>query len=158
MIRVRSIKRGEGAVLLAMTRALAVSHGIEEHLTAGPDMLEEAFFAANPVAHCLIAEFDGMPAGCALWHRSFSSFRGREVMFLEDIAVLPEFRRKGIARALMQAIAREAVARGYPSVAWHMMDWNDGARKLYADLGAEIESGVSFCRLHGEALAALAAP
>ena len=157
MIRIRSIRQGEGAVLLAMTRALAESHGEEAHLTAAPDMLEAAFFAANPVAHCLIAEFDGTPAGCALWHRSFSSFRGREVMFLEDVSVLPEFRRKGIARALMQAVAREAVARGCPSVAWHMMDWNDGARKLYGEIGAEIESGVNFCRLHGDALKALAA-
>jgi GNAT superfamily N-acetyltransferase len=158
MIRIRNIRPGEGAALLAMTRALAESHGEEAHFEAEPALMEAAFFAENPVAHCLIAEFDGTPAGCALWHRSFSSFRGREVMYLEDVSVLPAFRRKGIARALMKAVAAEAVARGYPSVAWLMMDWNGGARKLYEEIGAEIESGVNFCRLHGDALKALAAP
>jgi GNAT superfamily N-acetyltransferase len=157
MIRVRNIRPGEGAVLVAMTRALAVSHGEEAHFEAEPAMMEAAFFAENPVAYCLIAEFDGTPAGCALWHRSFSSFRGREVMYLEDVSVLPEFRRRGIARALMRAVAKEAVERGVPSVAWMMMDWNDGARKLYGEIGAEIEGGMNFCRLHGDALKALAA-
>ena len=156
MISIRSIRPGEGAVLLAMTRTLAESHGEAEHLEATPALFEAAFFGENPIAHCLIAECNGVPAGCALWHRSLSSFRGREVIYLEDVAVLPEFRRKGIARALMKAVAAIAIERGCPSVAWLMMDWNEGARKLYAEIGAEIESGVNFCRLYGDALKALA--
>jgi GNAT superfamily N-acetyltransferase len=157
VISIRTIKPGEAAALLAMTRALAVSHGEEDHFTATPEFVEAALFADDPIVHCLIAEYGGVPAGCAVWHRSFSSFRGREVMYLEDVSVLPEFRRKGIARALMKAVARIAVERGYPGIAWLMMDWNDGARKLYEEAGAELQGGTVFCRLNGDALARLAA-
>jgi GNAT superfamily N-acetyltransferase len=157
VISIRTIRPGEGAALLAMTRALATSHGEEDHFTATPELVEAALFAENPIVHCLIAEYGGTPAGCAVWHRSFSSFRGREVMYLEDVSVLPEFRRKGIARALMKSVAKTAVERGYPGIAWLVMDWNDGARKLYEEAGAELQGGTVFCRIAGEALERLAA-
>jgi GNAT superfamily N-acetyltransferase len=99
-----------------------------------------------------LAEWDGVPAGCALWHRSFTTFRGREVIYLEDLSVLPEYRRKGIARALVKRVAQMAVARGAPAVYWLMMPWNDAARTLYNEIGAEIEEGLCMCRLQGEAL------
>ena len=95
-------------------------------------------------------------AGCAVWHRSFSTNRGAEVMYLEDLSVLPEFRRRGVARALLKAVARLALAKNYPSVYWLMMDWNTEASALYQSIGAEIEPGTTFCRIRDDALKALA--
>ena len=153
---VRAARPGDGAALHAMMLALAQSHDAAGEVTAVPADFERALFAPGGISGALLAECDGVPAGSALWHRSFSSFRGREVMFLEDLSVLPAFRRRGVARALLANLARLAVAKGYPSIFWNMMDWNDGARALYAQAGAEIEAGTSYCRLHGEALARLA--
>ncbi len=77
-------------------------------------------------------------------------------MYLEDLSVLPAFRRRGVARALLKEVSRLAVERGYPSVYWLMMAWNDGARRLYDEVGAEIEEGTCVCRLYGAALERLA--
>ena len=157
MINVRAIRPGEGAALLSMVRALAQSHNLLQHLHATPAMYEAALFADRPIVGALLAEVDGVAAGCAVWHRSFSTFRGSEVMYLEDLSVLPQFRRRGIARALLKAVAGLAIGRNYPSIYWLMMDWNREAHALYQSVGAEIESGTSFCRIHGAALEALAA-
>jgi GNAT superfamily N-acetyltransferase len=155
-VEIRPIKPGEGAALLTIIRALAESHGYLDRQKATAADLEAALFARVPIVGCLLAFFDGAPAGCAFWHRSFATARGREVMYLEDLSVLPQYRRKGIARALLKRLAVEARARGLPSIYWLMMGWNDGARALYAAAGAEGEDGCTYYRLSDEALVRLA--
>jgi ribosomal protein S18 acetylase RimI-like enzyme len=78
------------------------------------------------------------------------------LMHLEDLSVLPQFRRRGIARTLLKAVAALAIEKNYPSIYWLMMDWNKEATALYQSVGAEIEPGTSFCRTHGPVLEALA--
>lgn len=156
MIAIRKAVPGDGAALHAMVRELAVSHGCETEFKAKAEDFDRMLADPHRIAAALIAEISGKPAGCAIFHRSFSTFRGVETMYLEDVSVLPAFRRKGVASALIKAVAQEGVARGVPSISWLMMGWNDGARKLYEGLGAEVEDGNCFCRLHGEALKRLA--
>lgn len=156
MIGITLARPGDGEALWQTTRALAESHDHLADFKATPADFEQALFGPSPVIGALVARWDGALAGTAIWQRSFSSFRGKETMYLEDLSVLPAFRRRGIGRALLAEVARVAVARGVPGVAWLMMDWNDGARQLYAAAGAEIEPGYNFCRLHGDALKALA--
>jgi ribosomal protein S18 acetylase RimI-like enzyme len=78
-------------------------------------------------------------------------------MYLEDLSILPRFQRRGIGRALLRHVAKLAVQKGYPSIYWLMTGWNDGARALYEAAGAEIEEGMCYCRLHGDALRRFAA-
>ncbi len=153
---IRPATSGDGPAIHAMVRALAQSHGEEEHFTATPESFEAALADPHPVVGAFLALIDGEPAGCAIWHRSFSTFRGCETLYLEDLSVLPAFRRRGVARALLKEVSRLAVERGYPSVYWLMMAWNDGARRLYDEVGAEIEEGTCVCRLYGAALESLA--
>lgn len=155
-IDIRPIRPGEGTVLLRIVRALAQSHGFLDKYTATADDLERALFAPNPIVGCLLALFNGEPAGCAFWHRSFATSRGREVMYLEDLSVLPDYRRKGIARALLKGLAAEAKNRGFPGIYWLMMGWNDAARALYAQAGAECDEGMCYYRLTDDALIGLA--
>jgi GNAT superfamily N-acetyltransferase len=151
-IEVRPIRRGEGGALVAMVRALAEPHGFLGQQTGTAGDLERALFADEAIVGCLLAFIEGKAAGCAFWHRSFTAARGGEVIYLEDLLVLPEFRRKGVTRALLKALAGEAKRPGYPSIYRLMKSWNEGARALYAQAGAEIEEGIAFCRLADDAL------
>lgn len=151
-IVVRPIKPGEGAALLSMIRALAESHGFLDKQKATAEDLERALFAPHSIVGCLLALIADKPAGCAFWHRSFATSRGCEVMYLEDLSVLPDYRRRGVARALLKQLAAEAKRRGFPSIYWLMKPWNEGARALYAETEAEFEEGLVFCRLADEAL------
>ena len=140
---------------MTMVRELARSHGNEHTVVADAEGFEVAFHCANPVIGALIAFVDDQPAGSVVWHRSFSTHRGQEVMYLEDLVVLPSFRRQGIARALLRELARLAVEKNYLSIYWLVMGWNTGAHELYASVGADVEADYSVCRLHGDKLLAL---
>lgn len=155
-IEIRPIRPGEGPALLVLTRALAESHGFLDKYTATAEDLESALFGPQPIVGCLIAFCDGEPAGCAFWHRSFTTARGREIMYLEDLSVLPAFQRRGIGRALLQRLAVEARNRGYPSIIWLTMGWNEKAQALYEQVGAGCDEGMRYYRLADEALVRLA--
>jgi GNAT superfamily N-acetyltransferase len=151
-ILIREAVAGDGAALHAMVHELAVHHGHAADFVSTPEDFARFLAGPNPVGGALIALWDEAPAGCAIWHRSFSTFRGRETMYLEDLAVLPHHRRRGIGYELLKAVARLARARGVPAVTWVMMDWNEDARRLYARAGVAFEPGTSICRLSGPAL------
>jgi len=155
-ITVRPIAAGEGGVLLEMVKALAEDHGFADKMKSSPADLEAALFAPQPIVGCLLAFYDSAPAGCAFWHRSFATSRGREVMYLEDLSVLPPYRRNGVARALLKELARLARAKGFPSIYWIMVGRNEPGRALYREIGAELEDGLTFCRLADDALERLA--
>ena len=158
MIEVRAICPGEGHLIIGPTQEIAKTHwgGSDAVKATGADF-EAALFGEAPIVGAQMAFVDGVFAGSAFWHRSFSTNYGKEIMYLEDIAVLPDFRRMGVGEALMKAVAKVAVIRGYPKVFWLMMHWNEGARKLYEMVGAEIEDGNCYCMLEGKALTDLAA-
>jgi GNAT superfamily N-acetyltransferase len=156
MISVRQARPGDGAILMRTTRALADNHGLTDTFTASAGDFEHALFRTDPVIGALIAEIGGEAVGGVVWHRSFSTNRGKEIMYLEDISVLEEHRGKGVGLALMRKTAQVALAKGYPSIYWLMMDWNTDGERFYKRIGAEIEADMKLCRIHGDALMALA--
>ena len=155
-ITIRSAVAGDGTILHGMIRELAVHHGYEAYFSARPEDYESFLADPQPGNGALIADWDGVPAGCATWQRSYSTFQGRETLYMEDISVLPPFRGRGIGQALLRAVARFAVARRAASVNWLMMGWNSEARRFYEAAGAAVEDGNCFCKLSGDALERLA--
>ncbi|HEY4265612.1 MAG TPA: GNAT family N-acetyltransferase, partial [Micropepsaceae bacterium] len=83
------------------------------------------FLFEQPRAHAMMAEWDGEPAGFALYFYNFSTFLGRPGLYLEDLFVRPAFRRNGIARGIFQALARKAVAEDCGRFEWSVLDWNE---------------------------------
>ena len=156
MIVVRPARPGDGPFLLKTSTELASTHQWPEGIPAQAQDYETALFCEGPIIGALIAEVDGNPAGSAVWHRSFSTNLGREIMYLEDLVVLPEFRQRGVARALMKEVARVAVARGYPKIFWLAMEWNVNAIALYKSVGAEVEPANCYCAVSGQTLLDLA--
>ncbi len=156
MIVIRNARPGDGAFLLKTSTELARTHQWPEGIPAQAPDYEVALFCDAPIVGALIAEVDGVPAGSAFWHRSFSTNLGREIMYLEDLVVMPEFRKLGVARALLKEVARVAVARGYPKIFWLAMEWNSVATDFYKSVGAEVETGNCYCAVTGQTLLDLA--
>ncbi len=155
-IAIRTARPGDGAILHAMVRELATHHGYGANFAATPEDMDRMLADPRDISGALIAQSGGEPAGCAIWHWAFSTFQGRETVYLQDLCVLPAFRRQGIGQALLKATAQLALARNAAALHWLMMGWNDDARRLYEAAGAEIEGGNCFCMLKGGALERLA--
>ena len=115
-----------------------------------------ALFGDNPRVFCDIAEWDGEPAGFALWFYNFSTFRGRHGIYLEDLFVRPAISRpwprQGAAGKPRQALRGAKAAR---ALEWAVLDWNTPSIEFYESLGARHSKGWYPYRLTGAALAKL---
>ncbi|HEY0808455.1 MAG TPA: GNAT family N-acetyltransferase, partial [Pseudonocardiaceae bacterium] len=122
----------------------------ECHLTQ--EQLQAALFGPAPALFGHVAELDGEVAGFALWFLSFSTWRGVHGIYLEDLFVRPAWRGSGLGRALLTALARECVERGYGRFEWSVLDWNAPAIGFYESLGATPVDGWTRYRLADDAL------
>jgi GNAT superfamily N-acetyltransferase len=153
---IRSAQPADASLVHALIRELAEYEKLLDQVTATPADTAAALFADNPRVFCDIAEWNGAPAGFALWFYNFSTFRGAHGIYLEDLFVRPEFRGKGIGKALLVALTRRAAAEGCARLDWAVLDWNTHSIAFYEKVGARPISGWTGYRLAGDALERLA--
>ncbi len=84
----------------------------------------------------LLAEVDGEIVGYAIYFFTYSTFRARPTLYLEDVFVLPERRGQGAGVGLFRACAREAVASDCARMEWQVLSWNEPSIAFYERLGA----------------------
>ena len=124
-------------------------------VTSTPQTLACDGFGKDPQFAALIAELAGKPVGFALYTFNYSVWTAARGIFIEDIWVVPEQRRGGVARALMVALAKECRARGYKRIDLNVLDWNP-ARGFYEKIGFRwIKNWLPY-RLSGKELEKLA--
>jgi diamine N-acetyltransferase len=154
---IRPARRADLELVHALVGELAAYEKLGHDVTATRADLAAALFCAEPKVTCEIAEFGGQPAGLMIWFYTFSTFRGRHGIWLEDLYVRQAFRRKGIGKALIAALAARCDAEGLARLEWSVLDWNEPAIIFYETLGARLMSQWTMCRIEGDALVALAA-
>ncbi len=137
-------------------RDLARFEKLEHCLDLDESRLASHLFGERPACGALLAEWNGRPAGFALFFTNYSTFRTMPCLHLEDLFVDPELRGHGLGLALLRAVAGEAVRRGCPRLDWNVLDWNVGAIGFYESQGARLLSDWRLCRLEGDALARVA--
>jgi len=105
----------------------------------------------------IIADYNGAPAGFALYFTTYSTWRGHHGIRLEDVYVTPSLRGHGIGKALLARLARIAVDQGCPRLEWDVLEWNEPAIAFYHRIGAKVLTEWRIMRVADESLAALAA-
>lgn len=153
---IRKAEAADAALVLSFIRELADYERLLHEVDATEADIAEALFCENPRVFADIAEWEGRPAGFALWFYNFSTFRGRHGIYLEDLFVRPDFRSKGIGKALLGHLARRCLAEGLPRLEWWVLDWNEPALKVYRAIGAVPMDDWTVQRVTGEALQRLA--
>ncbi|MEV0275292.1 GNAT family N-acetyltransferase [Streptomyces sp. NPDC050610] len=164
---IRAAAPADVPVIHAMIRELAAYERALEDARASEEQLCEALFGEHPAVFALVAESDEngaaadggpvQPVGFALWFRNYSTWTGTHGIHLEDLYVRPESRGGGHGKALLAALARICVERGYQRFEWSVLDWNKPSIDFYRAIGAEPMDGWTVQRLSGEPLHALAA-
>lgn len=98
-------------------------------------------------------------AGMALFFNNYSTWLAKPGIYLEDLFVRPEFRKRGYGKALLQALARECVEQDYGRLEWSVLRWNKPSIDFYVSetIGAK-STGEEWegMRVTGEALVKLA--
>jgi GNAT superfamily N-acetyltransferase len=143
--------------ILALIRELAEFERLADQAVATEADVHDGLFGRRPVAEAVVARDGDAVMGFALWFHNYSTFRGRPGLYLEDLYVRPEFRGRGVGKALLVRLAAIAVERGCARMEWSVLDWNERAIEFYRSLGAAPVGGWTVYRLTDASLVAAAA-
>ena len=138
-------------LILEFIRELARYEKMENLVVADEDTLRDQLFVKRN-AEVLFAVENGREVGFALFFHNFSTFLGRAGLYLEDLYVKPEFRGRGIGKAIFRELGRIVRERKCGRLEWWCLDWNEPSIRFYKSLGAEAMSDWTVYRIAGDAL------
>lgn len=156
-IDIRPAAIGDVPLILRFIRELAIYEKAEPEVLATEEHLRRTLFGDQPYAHALICRVDGVDAGFAVYFFNYSTWQGRPGLYLEDLYLTPAHRHAGAGKALLQYLARIAVANDCGRFEWSVLDWNEPAIRFYRSIGAVAMDEWVRYRLTGRALADSAA-
>ena len=151
-LSLRPAEERDVGVILDFIRELADYERLSHEVVTTEALLAQHLFGERPLAESIIAEYEGAPAGFALFFHSFSTFVGKPGLYLEDLYVTPDLRGRGIGKALLKHHAQLALERDCGRVEWAVLDWNEPAIKFYEAIGAAALTEWNTYRLAGSAL------
>ncbi|MFJ4065814.1 GNAT family N-acetyltransferase [Pseudomonas sp. NPDC089996] len=155
-LTIRPAVRSDAAQILAYITELAEYERARHEVVATLADIEHSLFDEGSTVHSLICEREGQPIGFAVYFYNYSTWQGRNGIYLEDLYITPEQRGGGAGRDVLRFIAREAVAKGCGRFEWSVLDWNAPAVGFYRSLGAEPQGEWVRYRLDGDKLLAFA--
>lgn len=135
---------------------LAEYEGFEDQVECTPEQLHHALFEGKPSGKVVIAEVDDIPQGFALFYYNFSTYKGTNGLYLEDLYVNPDCRGLGIGTKLLAYLANEALENDCQRMEWSVLDDNEPAIGFYRSLGAFSKDERMIFRLNGDPLRSLA--
>jgi len=143
-------------VLFELIQGLAEYEKLSDAVTGNALALKEHLFSSPKYVEAILAEYAGQAVGFALFFHNYSTFLTKPGIYLEDLFVLPEYRRQAIGKALLIKVAQIAVERDCGRLEWSVLDWNESAKAFYRSMGASILDDWRICRVTEQALIQLA--
>ncbi|EIC85116.1 GNAT family N-acetyltransferase [Serratia sp. M24T3] len=154
--KIRSAVADDAQAIFDMIVELAVYEKALVEVKTNPREILETLFGEGSVTEALICEVAGKAVGYAVFFTSYSTWMGRNGIYLEDLYVSPDSRGLGAGKAMIQKIAQLAVERRCARLEWSVLDWNKPAIDFYLGIGAKpMDEWVRY-RLDGEALVSFA--
>ncbi len=151
-LRIEPVTEADVPELLRLIKALAVYERLDDQVVATEEQLRSSLLHEPRALAGVLASIDGRNIGYAMWFHTFSTFLGQRGLYLEDLFVLPQWRGRGIGRALLRHVAGVAVAHDCGRFEWSVLDWNEPAIGFYKRMGAVPMDDWTVYRLTGEAL------
>jgi GNAT superfamily N-acetyltransferase len=142
-------------LILGFIKDLAEYEELSAQVTATEELLTEWIFNQRK-AEALIGDADGKPVGYALFFHNFSTFLGRAGIYIEDIYIRPEHRKKGYGKMFFKYIAGLCARRGCGRLEWACLDWNKPSIDFYLSMGAQPLNDWTIYRLNTDTLKNLA--
>lgn len=146
----------DAGLILRLIIELAVYEKAPDAVATDQAGIAASLFGQGATARALVAELDGEPVGYAVWFANYSTWLGRNGLYLEDLYVSPMVRGRGVGKAILRHLAAMAVASGCGRMEWSVLDWNAPAIAFYESVGARAQSEWTVFRLTGDALGAFA--
>lgn len=153
-VSLRKADPNDAEVVFGLLRALAEAVGEAEHFTSTVADVRRDGFGPAPLYETLVAELDGAPVGVLTLFPTYSTYKGRPCLHVNDLYVAPEARQKGVARRLMARVCRMALKRNCCRVELKVLE-NNEARDFYESIGMGATAEVAYT-IRDQALSDLA--
>jgi GNAT superfamily N-acetyltransferase len=154
--QIRSATESDIPIVLSFIKKLARYERLSHEVVATEELLRETLFGNRQTAEVAIGYLGTQPVGFVLFFHNYSTFLGKPGLYIEDLFVDEEYRRRGCGRALLLHVARLAKERDCGRLEWAVLDWNQPAIDFYKKLGALPMSEWTVFRITGKRLAELA--
>ncbi len=151
-ITIRKATIEDAQVILNFVHELAREEKAGHEVEAGTQQIEKTLFGEKATAHAIICESDGVPIGHAVYFFNYSTWQGKNGLYIEDLYILSEYRKSGAGKQIIKYIACLALDNDCGRVEWSVLDWNAPAIGFYKSLGAEPQNGWIRYRLSGDTL------
>ncbi len=135
-----------------LIQALAKYEKLSHQVIGTVEDLHEDLFGTRIYAEAIVTEIDRKMVGFALFFANYSTFLTKPGIYLEDLFVLPEYRRRGIGKAMLSSLGKLAVERDAGRLEWSVLDWNESAIAFYQSMGAKVLPDWRICRVTDDAL------
>jgi len=153
--QIRRAAVGDVSAIFALIQALAEYEKLVHQVTGTEKDLRNHLFGKRVYAEAILAEIDDKVVSFALFFPNYSTFLTKPGIYLEDLFVLPEYRRQGIGTAMLSYLGRLALERGAGRLEWSVLDWNKSAIAFYQKMGATVLPDWRTCRITGNSLSNL---
>ncbi|MFM0659791.1 GNAT family N-acetyltransferase [Paraburkholderia sediminicola] len=155
-IHIRPAHTPDAALILRFITELAVYEKAEHEVVATVSDIEASLFSPTFAAKALICEMNGEPIGFCVYFFSYSTWLGKQGLYLEDLYISPTSRGSGAGKQMLRHLAQIACETGCGRFEWSVLDWNEPAIGFYESIGASAQSEWVRYRLAGDALTAFA--
>ena len=155
-VTIEPARESDVPLILSFIRELAEYEKLAHEVEATEEDLRRTLFGERAYAETIVAKCEGEAAGFALFFHNYSTFLAKPGIYLEDLFVRPDFRGKGIGKALLVHLARLARERDCGRVEWWVLDWNESAIEFYKSIRAQPMNEWTVFRLDKEGIVDLA--
>lgn len=123
-------------VILDFIKQIATYEKMLDKVIATEESLKESIFENNR-AKALLIEFNNKVIGYIVYFFNYSTFVGREGLYIEDIYIKPEYRGQGLGKKCFKFLVKIAKKYKCQRVEWTCLDWNEPSLKFYKSIGAK---------------------
>ena len=152
----RFAARNDIPLILKFIKDLAHFEQLGDQVTATPELLEEWLFERRTAEVIFAIDDTGDEVGFALFFYNFSTFLGKGGIYLEDLFVIPEYRKQGFGKFLLSTLANIAIERKCGRLDLSCLDWNKNAIEFYKKHGCVVLDDWTGYRFTGDSLNKLA--
>jgi len=151
-IQTREATVEDSSLILQFVKELAAYERAGSEVAATVKDIQKSIFSADSTVHVLVCSINEEPVGFAVYFYNYSTWLGKNGLYLEDLYVSPKYRGRGAGKTLLRHLAKIAVSKDCGRFEWSVLDWNEPAMKFYESFGAKPQSEWIVYRLAGEAL------
>ena len=150
----RKAKEKDVQTILQFIKDLAEYENLLDEVGATEEILYDSIFKRKK-SEALIVEYGQDAIGYVIYFYNFSTFTGRPGLYVEDIYIIPDMRKRGFGKEIFIHLAKLAQEENCARMEWACLNWNEPSMRFYEKMGAFPMSDWVIYRLDDEGIQAL---